>query len=150
MARGFKLSELVRCAALQPSGDHARLDVLLDAVPDVVDMQRPLLAGRPCTRHLLFVSPLHCLLMLGRCAACVVTGATGLSGVPSGSPPDSRLYEHVMQGLQPIKAHRQAAAGYTLRDADFDMVGSPLPVRNETDIFAAIGLAYVPPFMRVF
>lgn len=53
-------------------------------------------------------------------------------------------------GLQPIKAHRQAAAGYTLRDADFDLVGSPLPVRNETDIFAAIGLAYVPPFMRVF
>lgn len=48
------------------------------------------------------------------------------------------------QGLLPIKAHRPAAAGRTLQEADFAVAGSPIPVRCETDIFKASGCRQTP------
>jgi hypothetical protein len=39
----------------------------------------------------------------------------------------------LVQGLLPIKTHHPA--GRSLKETDFEMAGSPIPVRNETDIF---------------
>jgi hypothetical protein len=38
------------------------------------------------------------------------------------------------QGLLPIKTHRTGTRR-SLKENDFEVAGSPIPVRNETDIF---------------
>jgi hypothetical protein len=39
-----------------------------------------------------------------------------------------------VQGLLPIKTHRTGTRR-SLKENDFEVAGSPIPVRNETDIF---------------
>lgn len=47
----------------------------------------------------------------------------------------ARTWHCDAQGLLPIKAHRPAADGRSLKEADFEVAGSPIPVRCESEIF---------------
>jgi DNA polymerase/3'-5' exonuclease PolX len=63
--------------------------------------------------------------------------------------PDATGFKLSDYGLVPIKRKPAVRSGAGYKNEE-DELGPPLETRTETDIWQALGLAYVPPHMRFF